>query len=667
MKSEKIVTTTVRWIRRIKNERMRWLPLCATFFILYSSLFILSCARMGSPDGGWYDDTPPSIVSATPQERSVNVTDKKITIVFDEYIKVEDVTNKVVVSPPQLEMPEIKASGKRIIVELLDSLKPNTTYTIDFSDAISDNNEGNPLGNYTYSFSTGEQIDTFEVSGTVLNAEDLEPVKGILVGLHDDLSDSVFKTKPFIRVSRTDSRGRFVVKGVAPGIYRAYALQENDGDYLFHQMSEVIAFSHDTYSPSSKPDIRQDTVWRDTLHIDSIRRVPYIHYYPDDIVLLAFKHLQTERYFLKAERTEANNFKVFFTYGNPQLPVIRGLNFDSNDAFIVEHSAKRDTITYWLRDTTLVNQDTLNIEMTYLMTDTTGVLISQTDTLEILAKTSYERRQKDLQKEIENWEKEQEKKKKRGQPYDSIFPAKPLHPNWEIPNNMAPDRNIMAVFPTPLAHLDTAAVHLYAKVDTLWYEAPFEFAPKDSVPRTYELRAEWRPGLEYSLEVDSAAFIDIYDLASAPLKQGFKVRKNDDFGTLYIALSGLTIDSTVIVRLHDKGGKIMKQTRAANGAAEFFYIIPGKYYLSAFVDSNGNGVWDTGDYDADRQPEEVYFFPEAIECKEKWDVTERWNLTAIPRDRQKPGAITKQKADKEKKLRNRNAERAEKLGIKYER
>ena len=143
---------------------------------------------MGSPDGGWYDDTPPSLVSATPQDRSVNVTDKKVTIVFDEYIKVEDVTNKVVVSPPQLEMPEIKASGKRIIVELLDSLKPNTTYTIDFSDAISDNNEGNPLGNYTYSFSTGEQIDTFEVSGTVLNAEDLEPVNGILVGLPDDLS-----------------------------------------------------------------------------------------------------------------------------------------------------------------------------------------------------------------------------------------------------------------------------------------------------------------------------------------------------------------------------------------------------------------------------------------------------------------------------------------------
>ena len=674
MKNEEFATALQRRIKSLIRQTnlhgvgLRGImgTLCAAFFVLQSLFFISSCARMGSPDGGWYDDTPPRIVKTTPQDRSVNVSEQKITILFDEYIKVEDVTNKVVVSPPQLEMPEIKASGKRIIVELKDSLKPNTTYTIDFSDAISDNNEGNQMGNYTYSFSTGESIDTFEVSGTVLNAEDLEPIKGILVGLYDDLSDSVFKTKPFQRVSRTDSRGRFVVKGVAPGTYRAYALQESDGDYLFNHMSEVIAFSHDTYSPSSKPDIRQDTVWRDTLHIDSIRRVPYIHYYPDNIVLLAFQHPQTERYFVKAERTDANNFKVFFTYGNPQLPIIRGLNFDSRDAFLVEHSAKRDTITYWLRDTALVNRDTLNIEMSYLMTDTTGMLVTQTDTLEILAKTSYERRQKDLRKEFEKWEKEQEKKKKRGQPYDSILPAKPLVPTWIIPKDMAPDRNISVMFPTPLAHIDTAAIHLYAKVDTLWYSAPFEFAPKDSLPRTYELLAEWRPGLEYSLEVDSAAFTDIYNLVSDDLKQGFKVKNSDDYGTLYVQLSGMTIDSTIIVRLLDKSGRMQKQTRAADGAAEFFYISPGKYYLSAFVDRNGNGVWDTGDYDADRQPEDVYFFPDAIECKAKWDVTERWNLTALPRDRQKPGAITKQKADKEKKQRNRNAERAEKLGIKYE-
>ena len=276
-------------------------------YIVCAVCAIVSCARMGQPDGGWYDDDPPRIIGSTPTDGATGVTTKKVTIQFDEYIKLADAAQKVIVSPPQLEMPEIKEAGKKIVVELKDSLKPNMTYTIDFSDAISDNNEGNPLGNYTFTFSTGEQIDTFEVSGNVLDASNLEPVKGILVGLYDDLSDSAFKTKPLLRVSRTDGRGRFVIKGVAPGEYRVYALQDADGNYIFNQKSEMVAYSHETYKPSCKPDIRQDTIWKDTLHIDNILRVPYTHFYPDDVTLLAFQEVQTDRYLLKQpERTEAN-------------------------------------------------------------------------------------------------------------------------------------------------------------------------------------------------------------------------------------------------------------------------------------------------------------------------------------------------------------------------
>ena len=149
-----------------------------------------SCARMGQPDGGWFDETPPHVVRTSPADQSINVKAKKIVIAFDEGIKLDNASEKVVVSPPQLEVPEIKAQGNRIIVTLLDTLKENTTYTVDFSDAILDNNESNPMGNYTYSFSTGEQIDTMEVSGYVVDASNLEPVKGILVGLYSDIADS---------------------------------------------------------------------------------------------------------------------------------------------------------------------------------------------------------------------------------------------------------------------------------------------------------------------------------------------------------------------------------------------------------------------------------------------------------------------------------------------
>ena len=634
-------------------------------YIFCLACVVIGCARMGQPDGGWFDDDPPVVVGSSPADQSTNISAKKITIYFNEYIKLEDATNKVIVSPPQLEVPEIKATGRRIVVELQDTLKENTTYTIDFSDAISDNNEGNPLGNYTYSFSTGSQIDTMEVAGYVLDASNLEPVKGILVGLYNDLADSAFKTKPMLRVARTDGRGHFVIKGVAPGSYRTYALKDADGDFRFGQKSEMIGFNHDIYVPSSKPDVRTDTIWRDSLHIETFKQTPYTHFLPDDVTLLAFTQLQTDRYLLKTERKDPEKFTMFFTYGHPELPVIKGLNFNADSAFVIETREEQDTINYWLRDTALVNQDTLRMEVTYMMTDTLGNLVSHTDTLETLAKIPYAKRQKDLAKEIEKWQKEQERKKKREESYDSIYPARPLKPNIKVSQQMDPDKKIEIEMPTPLQRVDTAAVHLYSMIDSAWYEAPFTFRPIPHKLRFYEIQVEWRPGIEYSLEIDSAAFVDIYGLVSEAYKQGLKVKSLDEYSTLAIKLSGIADSLPLRVRLLNKSDAIVKEVLAKGGEVKFDYVNPDTYYLSAFVDANGNGIWDTGDYDADLQAEAVYYNPRAIEIKERWDVTQQWNLTAVPRFKQKPQAITKQKADGEKKLKNRNLDRARELGIEY--
>ena len=628
---------------------------------------VVSCARMGQPDGGWYDDTPPRVVHTDPADKGTGVRSKKVTITFDEFIKLEDASNKVVISPPQIEPADIKSSGKKIVVELKDSLKDSTTYTIDFSDAISDNNEGNPMGNYTFSFSTGERIDTFEVSGNVLDATNLEPIKGILVGLYDDLSDTVFASKPFIRVSRTDSRGRFVIRGIAPGTYRVYALQDADGNYTYSQKSEMLAFSHATFEPYAKPDIRQDTVWRDTLRIDSIIRTPYTHFYPDDLVLRAFTALQTDRYLVKTERAEPNRLNFYFSYGNDSLPQLKGLNFNSDSAFVVDSNLKNDTITYWIKDTTLINTDSLTIEARYLITDSTGTLVMQTDTLEMIPKMSYERRMKQEAKENEKWLKEQEKKKKKGEAYDSIMPVKPLEPQISGSGTITPEQNIFFTMPTPLEKCDTSAIHLYSKIDTLWYKSRFEWLPVPGNIKKYELRAEWRPDIEYSLEVDSAAFIDIYGLVSKSIKQGIKVSSNEEFGSLIVNVSGQRDSSTVIVQLLGSSDNVQKETKVVDGSAEFFYLKAGKYYLRAFVDNNDNGQWDTGDYYADLQPEEVFYYPKEVECKEKWDITIGWDLNATPVARQKPQAITKQKSEQEKKLRNRNADRAKQLGIEYKR
>ena len=634
-------------------------------YIFCIACVVVGCARMGQPDGGWYDDDPPVVIGSDPADQSTNVKAKKITIYFDEFIKLEDATSKVTVSPPQLEMPEINATGKKIVVELQDSLKENTTYTIDFSDAISDNNEGNPLGNYTYSFSTGDQIDTLEVSGYVLDASNLEPVKGIKVGLYNDLADSAFKTKPMLRVSQTDSRGHFVIKGVAPGTYRAYALNDVDGDFRFSQKAEMVGFNHDTFEPTFKPDTRTDTIWRDSLHIDALKKVPYTHFLPDDITLLAFTQLQTDRFLLKTERNEPEKFSMFFSYGHPELPVIKGLNFDADSAFVVETGEKQDTIHYWLRDTTLINQDTLRMEISYMITDTLGNLVSHTDTLEALAKVPYEKRMKEKAKAFEKWQKEQEKKKKHDEKYDSIYPVEVLKPNYQVPSSMDPDKKIEIEMPIPLQRCDTAGVHLYSMIDSVWYEAPFTFRPVEYQLRKYEIIAEWRPNVEYSLEIDSAAFEDIHGLVSGAFKQGIKVKSLDEYSTLTLNISGIADSLPLRVQLLNNSGGKVKEVVAHKNVVRFDYVTPGKYYVSAFVDANNNGLWDTGNYNEDLQAEAVYYYSRMIECKEKWDVTQSWDLTSVPRFRQKPQEIVKQKPEAQKKQQNRNAQRASDLGITY--
>ncbi len=633
------------------------------YILLTAGICLLaSCAKMGQPDGGWYDETPPRILGASPADKATEVTDHKMYIYFNEFIKLSDASQKVVVSPPQMEAPDIKDAGKRIIIDLKDSLKANTTYTIDFSDAISDNNEGNPLGNYTYSFSTGTEIDTMEVSGYVYEAENLEPIKGIMVGLYDNLADSVFRKEPFQRVSRTDSRGRFVIKGIKPGNYRVYALMDADGNYFFNQKSEKIAFSRDIIVPSCKPDIRQDTIWRDSLHIDNILRVPYTHFFPDDIVLRAFTEEQTDRFLLKSERKEANRFTLTFSHGDADLPVIRGLDFDAENAFVVESSEKNDSITYWLRDTLLVNQDTLQMEVQYHATDSAGLLYMKTDTLSLLSKEPYAKRLKQKEKEYADWKKKQEKAEKRGDPFQKEMPVPPLGIGMNFAGDIDPDKNPVLTFDTPLEVADTSKIHLYSKHDTLWYRSPFLVREKVNVPRTYEVIGEWRPDIEYSLEIDSAAFVDIYGSVSNTAKKGFKVKSNDAYGTIFMTLDGMR-GKNVVAQLVSSTDVVMKEVRTQTGNAEFFYVNPNTYYLRIFVDENNNGKWDTGNYDEGRQAEAVYYYPSKIECKEKWDITETWSPLQGSSTALKPGELVKQKGEKAKTIKSRNLERAKKLGI----
>ena len=169
---------------------------------------------------------------------------------------------------------------------------------------------------------------------------------------------------------------------------------------------------------------------------------------------------------------------------------------------------------------------------------------------------------------------------------------------------MIPGEKIIVEMPTPLIKCDTSAVHLYSQIDSLWYDAEFEFRPMENNIRKYEIVADWRLGVEYSLEVDSAAFVDIYGLVSKPYKQGIKVKALDEFSSITMNISGVeAVDTTIIVQMLSSQDAVTREVRVKNGKAEFKYVTPGKFYLRAFIDANGNGIWDIGDYDSDRQPE----------------------------------------------------------------
>ncbi|MDR1624252.1 MAG: Ig-like domain-containing protein [Tannerellaceae bacterium] len=590
-------------------------------------LFACSCANIGAPNGGPYDEDPPRFISSTPAPNQTNFKGNKIEILFDELVQIEKPTENVIITPPQLQMPVIRPSGKKVTVELRDTLKEHITYTIDFTNSISDNNEKNVLENFSFAFSTGDIIDSLEVSGHLLNAENLEPMPAITIGLHSNLADTAFVKEPFIRTSRTNDRGRFVIRNIAPGTYRIFALNDVNRDYTFDQPGEEIAFCDSLIIPTFEFASRQDTLWKDTLTVDTVKTVGYTRFMPDNIELRLFKEQFDRQYALRPERPGENLFILRFNAPLDTMPLVVPLNFipAEENWYYPQWTEEDKAVVYWLTDPLVWSQDTLQIEVNYPKSDSLNILRPQTDTFTIAMRRRPEPKKK---------------KKDDDQPAPVVF----LGMTTGASGLMNIFDTVSIVFDEPVLEIAKELFLLEQKVDTLWSPVAFDFFPDSLNSLGFFINHKWKYAQEYRLTVDSASIYSIYNKWNNAVSQTFRIRAEDEYGHLYININGLPTDSTAaFVELLDANDQMVRKNRVSNGGALFMDLQPDKYYARLIVDENANYTWDTGNYAEKRQPETVIYCPTAFSIMKNWQIEETWNIQAAAFTKQKPPDITKNK------------------------
>lgn len=594
------------------------------FLAALLSVILYSCANIGSPNGGPYDEQPPKFIGSVPAPNAVNYKGKTVDIFFDELIQIESPSQNVIITPPQKELPIIKASGKKAHIELLDTLLENTTYTIDFGSYLTDNNEKNPLENFSFAFSTGDVLDSLEVSGFLLNAENMEPMPGITIGVHSDLADSAFVKKRFVRTSRTNDRGRFVIRNLAPGTYRIYALNDVNRDYRFDQPGEDIAFTDSLIVPSFEFASRRDTLWKDSVTIDTIKTIGYTRFMPDNIELRLFKEKFERQYISKPKWEDERFFTLAFNAPLDTLPVPRPLNFEPamDKWYVAQPSDGNKSVNIWLIDSTVYKRDSLSFELTYPKSDSLNILRPQTDTFDL----AIRRRPAPKKKKLKEGETE---------------PIEFIGLNIDAPSSMDIFDTVTVDLDAPVLDLKKEHFYLDMMVDSVWQPVDFDFYQDSANILRYYISRKWKYGEEYHIEVDSASIYNVYGKFNNGFKTEFKIKTEDSYGHLFINIIGA--DTTAYVELLNSSDQPVRHSRVKNGGALFMDLKPDKYFVRLVVDSNGNDKWDTGNYAEKRQPEKVYYSPKIYTIMQNFEVEETWDINAAPADKQKPLDITKNK------------------------
>ena len=557
--------------------------------ILLTALVLVGCANRGvGPQGGPKDSIPPTAVKSVPENGTVNFTGRRIEITFNEYIQLDNISANLLMSPPQQRPPDVKARGKRVLIQFTDSLRDSTTYTIDFGDAICDYTEKNPIHGYCFGFSTGPTIDTLETTGVVLDAENLKPRKGIIVGIHDDLSDTAFTKHPFLRIARTDSMGLYRIANMHAGTYRLYAVDDVSRDNRLTP-GESVAFAEQTITVTAPDTAATDSLpaHRDTLYL--------------------FMPQQQRLYLQRTTRDEQHRIRIAFSTGPDSLPTIRPLIDSLN--YNTYFSRNNDTVTLWLLDSASIRPDSLYFEVRYRRTDSLFHLEWATDT--VLARWRAPRLSAKAQAA-------QERNRRNRRLGIKTNASK----NFELYDTL----RLTAA--TPLALIREEAMHLYERKekDTVDHPVPFTIAPHDTLPLQLLFVAKLEPGKKYELCLDSAALTDVYGITHVAGSYSLTLKTPEDYSTIRVTIE--PFDPSMRIQVLNGREQVLQEQSAQSDGALFRYLKPDAYYLRMYKDVNGDGKWTTGSWDDKRQPEKVYVNPTKIQTKSNWDFEETWTYDA---------------------------------------
>jgi hypothetical protein len=603
-------------------KQFTFISILAISLILYSA-----CAKIGSVAGGPKDEDPPVVLGSEPENYSLNFSDDRIEVEFNEFLQLKNINQELVVSPPLEIQPVVRLKNKSMIIDFESELRDSTTYTLNFGLAVADNNEGNVLENYEFVFSTGDYIDSLGISGTLINAFDLKIIEDpVTIMLYDTIFDSIPYLKIPIYIGKTSKSGIFSINNVKPGIYKVFGLKDGNFNLLYDMPDESVAFLDTTVRllPDFIIGMLDSTVlYSDTIPADSARlfmldstatRLDTLlatraGKYSIFIDLVLFQEDNTPQYMTDYERPDPRKLEFYFNRPLTDTLFAEPLNFETiPDWHIRENFVVGDTLVFWISDSLVYKQDTLKFHLNYQVTDSVLNYTSFDDTVTMVYSkpTSIGRRKKQSTEEVE---------------------SESLQLNLNVSKGATVEMNsLIRIVPEhPVALTDPSKISLYYMEDTVEVQGNFRFARDTNYLRKYNLSVNWEERMDYRLFLEPGAFTDIYDLTNDTIDMSFKTRSLEYYGKIILSMSNVT--ENLVIQLMSPDQKVLTEKSISNdGILEFPFLAPANYMFKIIYDINKNGIWDTGDYLKGFQPEKVDFYTGEINVRSNWDLEVNWRL-----------------------------------------